>query len=171
MSVGTSRRKLIKISEQLHAWIHLAFGGLAFETMRLIDPVSAEGNSLLLILLAAVACYLPDIDHLFYIYGYGRKTEYSKTMRTFLRNHDLKGFINHTKHNHKNLTGIYSHNLGSIILVAFFSYWELIRRDNIFMATFFLSWTYHYLYDVIEDLVYFSKPNKNWFFIFNRKKV
>jgi hypothetical protein len=44
-----------------------------------------------------------------------------------------------------------------------------LRKNRIYIATFFLSVTVHFLYDIVEDLLFFKKLNPNWFLHFNRK--
>lgn len=164
----TIRLNLAKLSGDLHGYFHLLFGLFTLLFIRQLDGKAFSSHSLLLIVIALGASFLPDIDHLFCIYIYGRKSDYAKALRSFLRHLHLKGFLRHIKENHKSHTQVYSHNIGSIILSAFFTYFEMVRRDNIFLATFFLAFTLHYLYDFIEDLLFFKKPNKNWYFKFNR---
>ena len=164
----TIRVNLAKLSVNYHGYVHLLFGLFTLIFIRTVDRNGFSSHALVLTAIAVVASFLPDVDHLFFMYIYGRKSDYAKALRSFLNHLHVKSFLRHIKDNHKYQTGIYSHNLGSVVLSAFFTYFELVRKDNIFLATFFLAWTLHYIYDLIEDLLFFKKPNRNWYFKFNR---
>jgi hypothetical protein len=163
-----ARTKLMTITEAQHGYFHLMFGCLAFIVGYLWEPVYFSQHPLQLAALCLLGTFIPDIDHLLYYYGYGRKKDYAIMCRAYLRKRDFKGFFKYVKGNHKQNTGIYSHNFGSVFLAAFFTLYELNKRDNIYMSTFFLAWTFHYVFDILEDFLFFKRPNKNWFFIFNR---
>jgi hypothetical protein len=164
----SARTKLMKLTEAQHGYFHLLFGVFAFLIGYMREPEFFLQHFWSLVLICLLGTFIPDIDHFFYYYGYGRKKDYAILCREFLRKRDFKGFFKFVKGNHKQNTGIYSHNLGSFFLAAFFTVYELNKRDNIFMSMFFLAWTFHYLFDILEDILFFKKLNKNWFFIFNK---
>lgn len=158
----------MKITEVQHGSFHLLFGIFAFFIGYWWEPVFFSQHFFSLFLVMLVGTFIPDVDHFLYYYSYGRKKDYAKICRDLIRKRDLKGYFKFVKSNHKQNTGIYSHNLGTLFLVGFFTLYELYQRDSIHMSMFFLAWTFHYIFDILEDFLFFKKPNKNWFFMFNR---
>lgn len=166
------RKKLMTMSELHHGMLHFIFGLLAVAVVYIVNrhPASLTVFDLTsMTIIAIFGSFLPDIDHLFYIFWYGRKSEYSFVSRNFLLKRHLRDFIKYVSKNHKGNTGIYSHNLGSVLLAGFAAKYFIHHPDDAYWATFFTSWFFHYIYDIIEDLLFFSKLNKNWFFRFDLK--
>ena len=123
------------------------------------------------LLLGAIGAVIPDADHLFYIYTYGHKTDYAKNLRYFLRNKELREFQRFAIENHKFNTGIYSHNLVTVLMaVIFFSYFALIQ-ENYGASIFTLGMISHYSYDIFEDWLLLGRINPNWFLLFKREKI
>lgn len=148
----------------LHAFVGAVFGYLFWY----FQP----GYGLLpSLLLGAVGAVLPDADHLFYIFTYGRKTDYAKNLRHFLKNKQLRGFQRFVMENHKFNTGIYSHNLVTLLIAAiFFSYFAFLQ-ENYGAAIFTLGMITHYSYDIFEDWLLLGRINPNWFLLFKREKI
>jgi hypothetical protein len=111
----------------------------------------------------------PDVDHFVYFYTYGKRTSYAQTALTFLRKFDFKGFINFAKYNHKYNHGLLSHNIGSFFLSALFFFIFALDTDRFTATTFVMSVMFHFLYDIVEDLIFFGRLNPNWLFKFKRK--
>ena len=123
------------------------------------------------LILGALGAMLPDADHLFYIFTYGRKTDYAKNLRYFLRNKELREFQKFAIENHKFNTGIYSHNLVTVfIAIIFFSYFAFVQ-ENFGAAVFTLGMISHYSYDIFEDWLLLGRINPNWFLLFKREKI
>ncbi len=162
--MGRIRKKLINTSEQYHMIIHILLGiisGLIFANINNIQPLT-------LISIGIIGNILPDIDHLLYIFIYGRNSEYAQFIKDFLGQKQYKNIVNFCKNNHKFNTGLYSHNILTTILVILITY-KTFNFNNYLTATFFFSWSLHYLYDIVEDLLFFGKLNKNWFLKFDKK--
>jgi hypothetical protein len=166
--LGRARKRLIITSENRHGTFHFIFGILAFGTGYYTRQEFYTNHNLLILLAVLLGSFIPDIDHLLYQFGYGRKKDYAKICRNFLNKRDLKGYINFVKQNHKHNTKIYSHNLGSFVIALFLSSYFVHTLHNIFYSMFFLAWAFHYLYDILEDLLFFKRLNKNWFFVFGK---
>ncbi|OGC68973.1 hypothetical protein A2415_04205 [candidate division WWE3 bacterium RIFOXYC1_FULL_39_7] len=149
--------------------IHVALGILCAYIIKSVYP---EASSAKLLFLGVLANLLPDADHILYFTWYGAKSDYTKIVRQYFRTKQIRTLVNFIKQNHKNNTGIYSHNLLTVAIVLG-SFWVLgITRDSPSLSVFFMSWSIHYIYDIFEDLLFFKSLNPNWFFRFNsvRKK-
>lgn len=165
--MGRRRKKLIHLSEKFHMSIHVLWGIIiALVIKKFIVDVSL----FLLLLTGILGSLLPDFDHVLYIFIYGRKSEYSRFIRHFISQKQLKKTFWFCKNNHKLNTGLYSHNILTMILVLILSI-NAITIKNYFLTTFFLAWSMHYLYDIFEDLLFFGKINKNWFLKFDKKII
>ena len=114
---------------------------------------------------AIIMSYLPDIDHLFYMFMYRRNSEYGKNARRLLLSRRLSDFIEYVRMNHKYNTGIISHNVLSPIIFFALTYVSLFQGNMVWVAV-YLSGTMHFVYDILEDLLYFGKLNGNWFLRF-----
>ena len=159
----TKREKLTIVSECYHGQIHFLFGLLAWVSGMMIyggDPVT-------LLLVALLGAYIPDVDHLLFIFWYGRQTKFSIEVRECLFSGGLPCFIGHIKKNHKGNTRILSHNVLSVALAVFLFSWFIYTSQRLW-AVFFLSWSLHYVFDILEDLLFFGKLNGNWWLRFGK---
>ncbi len=166
--IRKARRKLVSVSEQRHGTFHLLFGLIAFLTGYFTQKEFFENHNILILFAVLIGSFIPDLDHLLYQFGYGRKKEYAADCRKFIKNMDFRGYLNYVKANHKHNTNIYSHNIGSLVIAFLLSMYALHTFNNIYYSMFFLAWTFHYIYDILEDILFFKKPNKNWFFVFGK---
>jgi membrane-bound metal-dependent hydrolase YbcI (DUF457 family) len=108
-----------------------------------------------------VGSLLPDIDHLFYFFTYGRKDPYTKTIVTFFKNREWRVLTTFIEKGHKYNTKLYSHNFyvtAILFLLCGMSYWYDWRAA----AVLFGAMVSHYLFDIAEDLILLKKVNPNW---------
>ncbi len=153
-------------SEKHHMLIHLLFGIFSLAIIYFLDPnVDLYKAGFLAVLFS----FLPDIDHLFFIFIYGHRTDYASKIRAFLGKKEFKKVINFCKTNHKDNTQIYSHNFVSLFLTLLFFYYFFANRQ-VYWSVVFLSWSMHYIFDLLEDLLFFSKVNPNWWLKFGEKR-
>lgn len=161
-----SKRDFIKLwSEKNHGWIHFALGscvGVLFSGM--------YGYYLpFLFLVAVIGAFLPDIDHLVYLFTYGKDSNYSIEARQILFQSGFAKYIEYCKENHKNNTGIVSHNMLTVFLMIFLAlYFQGI--GNVILMTLFWSMSFHFIFDMSEDLIFFGKLNGNWWLRFNKSR-
>ncbi len=161
-----SVNSLRRLSEKYHMQVHTSLGVICALSIKELFP---NYNIWVLIFTGIAGNIIPDIDHLLNIFIYGRKTEYSKLVKKYLRSKELRNTFNFIKLNHKNNQSILSHNILTPIISYFlFNYFQSLYPPSLF-ALFFLSFTCHFLYDFIEDILFFKKPNPNWFFKYNFK--
>ncbi|HEX8924013.1 MAG TPA: hypothetical protein VF828_04750 [Patescibacteria group bacterium] len=159
--------RLRRISETYHMLIHLLFGLSAFGLSLSLFPHQSVPVSISLSLMASL---VPDLDHFLFYFTYGSKTDYARRVKGYLKKGQFGQYVAFCKANHKNNTTILSHNIGfyiiSLLLSAvFFSF------GHLYLGTFFLSWSYHYMFDMCEDMLFFGRLNPNWLFQFNRQRL
>ena len=150
-------------SEEYHGEIHLLLGVVT----ALVVNLWSGGNLLVLLMVSVAAAFFPDIDHLFYLFTYGRNSNYSIEARKVLFSGGFLKYIEYAKKNHKNNTGIISHNILSFIFVILLIF--LVNSNPVWTA-FFVSITFHFFFDMFEDLLFFGKLNGNWWLKFNRPR-
>lgn len=156
------RSKAMKISQKYHSYIHGMFGMTAFY----VNGIFTESKSLKTLAAALAFSFLPDFDHILQNFVYKRNTTYARLYREAWHKGKLSGLIKHVMAGHKNNTGTYSHNiiLPTFLLVV---YAFLDKMQSPVLGAVILSWALHYVYDILEDLVYFKKLNPNWYLKFN----
>lgn len=152
-------------SHRYHMLIHVSLGLLcAF----IVVHTFPSANISKVISVGILGGLIPDTDHLLYMFFYGRKSEYAKIVKTYFKNKQFRLMCSFLKNNHKNNTGIYSHNILSLMLSIFLAWYLGESRDRACFYAFFMSWSAHYLFDMFEDLLFFKKVNPNWLMRFNR---
>lgn len=145
--------------------VHIGMGLMCGVFMWYLFP---DAPLIKLMAIGIIGGILPDFDHLLFIFIYGRKTEFAKIIKGFLRKYKIKSAISFIKINHKYNTSIYSHNMLSVILAFSLFYYLYNVRDNASLSTFFLSWFGHYVFDIFEDVLFFKKVNPNWWLKFSK---
>jgi len=104
---------------------------------------------------------LPDIDHVNYLFGYGKKDNYTRTIFEMLKKRQWRMLALFIATGHKYNTNLSYHNyyfmgiLGALAAVASYFDWQ---------AGFILfgAMVGHYLFDVFDDLVILGEINPNW---------
>jgi len=160
--IGTSLRRQ---SENYHMIIHALCGIVcAYITLDYYPAIS----HIRLNIMGVLGSLFPDVDHLMYWFWYGKRSEYSLIVKSFLRRRQFRNFYKFIKINHKALSGLYFHNFISLF-VAFllFIYYGLFRGHPLLMV-FFMSWSLHYIFDLCEDILFFKRLNPNWYLRFNK---
>lgn len=159
------RVRMQSITRKYHFLIHMLFGAIvAIYHYNIIPNVQVSK----LIFAALAGSMVPDIDHLFYIYFYGRTTEFAKELRKHIKDKQLKKFITSVSLNHKNNNYIFSHNIVAVILALGLAY-LFYQHDHEYLSVFFSAWLFHYLFDIFEDILYFGKVNQNWWLKFKKE--
>jgi len=159
------RNKLVEKSQTYHILIHILLGLIC----ALIISREFQGENLFLLLICGfLGNTLPDLDHVIYYLTYGKDSEYSQIIKLFIKERDFKEVKDFLRENHKYLTGLYSHTILSPLLSILLMF-LFLNKNNIYISTFFLSVTTHFIYDIVEDLLFFKKLNPNWFMHLNRK--
>lgn len=159
------RAFLVQMMEKYHEYFHLGFGLLSLLITCIIFPNS---GFTLMFFLATMASFLPDADHLFFIFIYGRKTEYATQVRHYLFSTGLPSAIEYCRINHKKNNFILSHNLLTPLL-SFGLFIYFVLNNSAYSSVFWLSFTAHFVFDIIEDHLALGRLNPNWFLRFSSK--
>lgn len=156
--------RLIKLCSTYHGLIHLLFGLLALFLFSFFGSIPVSG---LLFLVATTGSFFPDLDHFLFYYTYGRHTNYAKTAKNFLHSFQFNQYYHFVLTNHKNNHYILSHNLlaPTLCLILVF----LISQP--LLQLFFLSTAFHFIFDVLEDLLVHGHLNPNWYLKFSSKNL
>jgi hypothetical protein len=158
------RSKLINICQHYHGQVHLLFGLLAYLICIVFFNISPGFSSLFI---AVIASFLPDIDHLFFYYFYGRNTHYAQTVRSYIQKFQIRKYLDYVQSHHKSNYFILSHNLltplGFVLLFIYFIY-----QNSPDAAVFSLSFAMHFIFDMAEDLLALGRLNPNWYLKFQR---
>ena len=157
------RKRWMEFCEKNHGQLHVLFGTLAWVGALIIFG----GEPVRLFLVSVLGAYFPDADHLLFIFGYGRSAQYAIDSKKSFFEGGIPGFLRYVKKNHKGNTRIYSHNLLSLGLVIGLSVWSVLSGNRILGGVFF-SWSLHYVFDILEDLLFFGKLNGNWWLRFGK---
>jgi ABC-type transport system involved in cytochrome bd biosynthesis fused ATPase/permease subunit len=113
------------------------------------------------IVIAVLGSLLPDLDHFFYFFIYGRKDMYSKQVKSFFKSREWRILWNFIETGHKYQTDLLTHNfyfMAFLFLVAaasFFYNWKV-------GVVLFGAMLIHYLFDVFDDIIALGYINTNW---------
>jgi hypothetical protein len=156
-----SKALLIRMMERYHEYFHLAFGLIGFYVYITYYPLNLLSGLLVTIL----ATYFPDIDHIFFSLFYGRNTPYGRHTRSLILSGKFSEYLEYGRQHHKTNVSIISHNLLTPLICLILS----IFIPKGFLSLFFFVAIFHYLFDVIEDLLALGRLNPNWLLKFGPK--
>jgi len=113
------------------------------------------------ITVSIVGSLLPDLDHFFYFFIYGRKELYTKQIKNLLKNHEWRILTKFLETGHKYQTDLATHNfyfvtfLFLLSLASFFYDWKI-------GVVLFGAMLTHYLFDIFDDIMILGYINVNW---------
>ena len=113
------------------------------------------------ITVAVIGSLLPDLDHFFYFFIYGRKNIYSKQVKMFFKSREWRILWKFLETGHKYQTGLATHNIYFMIfllllsLISFFYTWKV-------GVVLFGAMLIHYLFDIFDDILILGYINANW---------
>lgn len=114
-----------------------------------------------IIFFAVFGSFFPDIEHLVYFFVSGRKDEYSKQVKAFLKAHEWRILTSFIETGHKYNTNLSYHNVYFVVFL-------LALTVVCFLAD-LESWTtvlgamvLHYLFDIADDIHTLGYLNENW---------
>lgn len=113
------------------------------------------------IITAAIGSLLPDVDHLYYFLGYGRKDSYTSAVFRYIRGQEWRELFHFLSANHKHNTSLAYHNIYTVVMLTLFS---LIASFFDWQAgvVLFGAMVSHYLFDIADDIVLLGGLNPNW---------
>lgn len=119
-------------------------------------------------LLSVIGSLIIDLDHFLYFYVYGRHEPYSIEVRRFLRSGQIGTVFKYWRDNHKENTGLATHN---VYFIGFFILWCFVASYFDWKASiaFFGAIGLHLIFDLGDDLWVKGYLNDNWKHLRRRK--
>lgn len=140
-----------------HQAVHLSFGLLWAWLLR---EVWQEFN-VRWIIISVLGSELPDADHLFYIFLYGRKEPYARQIKKFLKNHEWRTAALFLSTEHKNNTNLMYHNYYFMFFLGILSVFSMLVNWQTGIVL-FGAMIIHYMIDITDDLLVLGRVNPNW---------
>jgi hypothetical protein len=140
-----------------HEMVHVLLGLLWAWLMR---EVWGE-LSMRWVMVAIFGSLLPDADHLLYFFTYGKRDLYSKQILSMVKERHWRLLTVYIEHGHKTNINLTYHNyyfasfLFILCLVSYFYDW---KTSVIFLGAMLT----HYIFDVIDDILFLGHVNANW---------
>lgn len=117
--------------------------------------------SLTAVLFSVFSAILPDIDHLVFFFGYGKKDPYTQQVVLLLRGREWRTLISFMEKGHKYNNQLSTHNVYIISLLLLFCIIAVTSHQ--FYASIFLGAALsHYLFDIADDIFTLGRLNPNW---------
>lgn len=113
------------------------------------------------ILLSVFASLLPDTDHFYYFFTYGRRTTYTRQVKEFLKNHQWRKLTVFLENGHKQNTNLSLHNYYVMAILLGLSLFSTLFDWKV-GTILFGAMLLHYLFDVFDDLIILGQVNNNW---------
>jgi hypothetical protein len=114
-----------------------------------------------LFLLAIIGSLVIDVDHLLYSFVYGRKDKFARQIRSYLRRGQIRNLWVFYRVQHKNNTGLLTHNiffLGFFLIVSLLCF--IFDLNSAFVL--FGAIVLHLLTDMVDDIWVLGYLNENW---------
>ncbi len=113
------------------------------------------------VILAVMGSLLPDVDHLFYFFSYGRKDPYSTQILRFLKERKWRALTVFVENGHKRNTNLSYHNYYFMTILFGLAAGSTLVDWNVGVIL-FGAMLLHYLFDIGDDLVTLGQVNPNW---------
>jgi hypothetical protein len=113
------------------------------------------------ITVSIVGSLIPDLDHFFYFYIYGRKDMYSQQVKLFFKSREWRILWHFLETGHKYQTELATHNfyfMTVLLLLSLLSF----SYDWKVGVILFGAMLIHYLFDMFDDVVTLGYLNVNW---------
>jgi membrane-bound metal-dependent hydrolase YbcI (DUF457 family) len=149
-----------------HEITHLILGFLFyyFIVLSFFPEMKSDKSILFLSLLGSL---LPDVDHFFYFFLYGRKKEYTVLLKSVLHEEGWREVAKFFRKNHKEQTGLVSHNLLTVATLGIVTYFSFTDH-RVMTFTLLGAMMTHFLMDILDDWIYLGGLNPNWYLRFGR---
>ena len=113
------------------------------------------------VMVAVVGSLLPDADHLFYFFSYGRKDPYSKQILRFLKERKWRALTVFVESGQKHNTNLSYHNYYFMTILFGLATGSMLVDWNAGVIL-FGAMLLHYLFDIGDDIVTLGQINPNW---------
>ncbi len=112
-------------------------------------------------LLAVFGSFFPDIEHLIYFFVSGRKDEYSKQVKAFLKAREWRVLTSFVEMGHKYNTNLSYHNVYFVVFLLILTILCFLFDWEAWMAV-LGAMVLHYLFDIFDDYRTLGYLNDNW---------
>lgn len=112
-------------------------------------------------LTSIIGSLIPDLDHLNYFFGYGKRDSYTQTIWEMLKKRQWRALAVFVSTGHKYNTSLSYHNYyftGFLVLVAIVAGYFDWQAGVVFFG----AMVGHYLFDIFDDFVQLGEINPNW---------
>lgn len=113
------------------------------------------------VITAIVGSLLPDVEHMYYFLGYGRRDSYTQQVFGFIRRHEWRNLFHIIAAGHKHNTSLSYHNIYVVALLAWFAGAASFVDWQVGVVL-FGAMVLHYLFDIADDIVQLGGINPNW---------
>lgn len=120
--------------------------------------------------LSIIGSLLPDIDHFFYFFTYGKYDSYTQQLKGLILERKWRRLSLFVSKNHKFNTELTSHNLYFIAFLFGLSFISSIFDWQTGMIL-FGAMILHYTFDIFDDLMMLGTINPNWKRWGRKKKI
>ncbi len=151
-------------SQYFHLPLHIGFGVLAVSLVASRTDIFTYKDLLFAGVLGAL---LPDLEHFLYFYKTGAQSPYSHIVRGYIKKKKVKNLYTFVSKYHKGLSGLYLHNVFTPLVAIIFGA-KYLNQGHFLMAAFLGGVASHFIFDILEDLLFFGKLNPNWYLKFNK---
>ena len=158
------RHQCIQFCQDYHEYVHLTLGVISVYLVFFIFP---EYSIVKLFIAGLIGSMIPDIDHLFYLFIYGRSDKYASQVRSLLYQKKYNAAVEYCRTHHKENFFILSHNLLTPLLIIPLFYFFVVNLRPA-LSVFALAIISHFVFDIFEDLLVNRHLNPNWFLKFSR---
>ncbi len=141
-----------------HMLYHILVGILWTLFLQLVWGDSAG----MYILLGAVGAVLPDLEHLYYFFGYGRHDGYVMKIFSLFKHRDWRELTKFIAIGHKYNTSLIFHNIYTTLLFIGITAYSA-DRGWLYAAALFGAMASHYVFDIVDDMLTLGKLNENWY--------
>lgn len=113
------------------------------------------------IVTAVIGSLLPDLDHLNYFFGYGKRDSYTKQVIEYIRDRQWRNLFSFLATGHKKNTNLAYHN---VYMVTFLLVVSMVASlvDWQVGVVLFGAMVGHYCFDMADDIVQLGGFNSNW---------
>jgi hypothetical protein len=110
---------------------------------------------------SVIASLLPDLEHLFYFFSYGKKMSYREEVVSLFKSRSWRMLVMSLATGHKFNTNLSYHNLYFMSMLLAISIGSFLIEWQIGVI-FFGAMVLHYIFDIYDDMVTLGYLNSNW---------
>ncbi len=111
--------------------------------------------------LSLFASLLPDVDHFFYFFTYGRKEMYAQQAKQLLKRKQWRELSMFMEQGHKYNTNLATHNLYVMLLLLALAGMSSFIEWRVGVIL-FGAMIVHYVFDIFDDIFQLGYLNPNW---------